>query len=489
MERLRRAAAVIRDAVRPSRHPTSETGPLPTSSALGRPRGARPPEPEIGAPPAGPDSADRGGRRIPSFAAPPPAAMGLAGAGRGWLRSRRPSWLPSSHLGHRRCRTRPPDRRTGRGDRRAANVAAWTIRVDGQADARHVAMRPTTADGGSTGTLIFSPSSTDVVVVAEGLATRRRARNTAAGSRRTVSGTDRPDVPRQGLAYWVGTAPALGGVGDGSTFGDRDRPDRRRLRRDRILTGRRDGAGQPTSGPREPDAPTTRRPPRTLKPSVCRNNGPLGRDPANGSPRQCRPEGEVTAMFDEHRAGLRPPQHDHDDGPRPALASGGRRRVAARAGRLDDRRRGGDGQAGGRARRSRGPVRPGRRGRPLGRHGRSGTGRDQRPRPARVHRRQRAGAALRRRPVRRGDHRVRPPQSVRLRGGFPGDATCRPTGRPGRLPGADDAAAAPGGAGSTGRVFRRGAPLAGSIAGRREMYDRTCLPRSTAFPTPSSWPS
>ena len=97
-------------------------------------------------------------------------------------------------------------------------VAAWTIRVDRQADARHVAL--TAVGGGPTGTLIFSPSSSDVVVVATGLTPP------AAGMEYRCwveTGGTPQRVGRMfigaGLAYWVGTAPSLTGLGAGSTFG------------------------------------------------------------------------------------------------------------------------------------------------------------------------------------------------------------------------------------------------------------------------------
>jgi hypothetical protein len=98
-------------------------------------------------------------------------------------------------------------------------VAAWTIRVDRQADVRHVALASTAA-GGPTGTLIFSPSSADVVVVATGLTPP------AAGMEYRCwveTGGTRQRVGRMflgaGLAYWVGTASSLTGLGPGSTFG------------------------------------------------------------------------------------------------------------------------------------------------------------------------------------------------------------------------------------------------------------------------------
>jgi hypothetical protein len=97
-------------------------------------------------------------------------------------------------------------------------VAAWTIRVDRQADARHIALAGT--GGGPSGTLIFSPSSTDVVVVATGLTPP------AAGMEYRCwveVGGERQKVGRMflgaGLAYWVGTASSLAGLAPGSTFG------------------------------------------------------------------------------------------------------------------------------------------------------------------------------------------------------------------------------------------------------------------------------
>jgi hypothetical protein len=98
------------------------------------------------------------------------------------------------------------------------DVAAWTIRVDRQADARHVALAGT--GGGPSGTLIFSPSTTDVVVVATGLTPP------AAGMEYRCwveVGGERRKVGRMflgaGLAYWVGSAKPLAGLAPGSTFG------------------------------------------------------------------------------------------------------------------------------------------------------------------------------------------------------------------------------------------------------------------------------
>jgi hypothetical protein len=98
-------------------------------------------------------------------------------------------------------------------------VAAWTIRIDRQADARHVALAG--VGGTPTGTLIFSPTSTDVVVVAKGLTEpaagmEYRCWVEVDGDRRRVGWM----LPLgAGLTYWVGKASALSGVDPGTTFG------------------------------------------------------------------------------------------------------------------------------------------------------------------------------------------------------------------------------------------------------------------------------
>jgi hypothetical protein len=99
------------------------------------------------------------------------------------------------------------------------DVAAWTIRVDQQPDAHHVAL--TAASGsGPTGTLLFSPTSTDVIVVATGLAPPATGMEYRCW---VETGGTRQRVGRMflgaGLAYWVGTASSLSGVAAGSTFG------------------------------------------------------------------------------------------------------------------------------------------------------------------------------------------------------------------------------------------------------------------------------
>ena len=100
-------------------------------------------------------------------------------------------------------------------------VAAWTVRLDRQPDVRHVLLTGNAAGGGTTfGTLMFSPRTHELVVIADGLPEpppghEYRCFVEVAGSRQRlgkmyVSGD---------LAYWAGAAVVLGNVPSGSLFG------------------------------------------------------------------------------------------------------------------------------------------------------------------------------------------------------------------------------------------------------------------------------
>jgi hypothetical protein len=100
-----------------------------------------------------------------------------------------------------------------------ATVTAWTLRLSAQPDARRVAL---TAPGAPNqqGTLVFSPATHDLVVVATGLP------NPPAGQefRCWVElGGARKGVGKMffggGIAYWVGAAPAVSGLSGNARFG------------------------------------------------------------------------------------------------------------------------------------------------------------------------------------------------------------------------------------------------------------------------------
>jgi hypothetical protein len=209
MERLRRSAAVIRDSDRLLPPPELRERTLAFVAAVGRPRGQAAEAPVAEAP-APVDVGPAPGRLLSTASRPRrwfallAAAIVIAVVG------------TAVFVGASRDR-QIADQAEEIGSLR--EVAAWTIRVDRQADAHHVALAAA-AGVGPTGTLIFSPSSTDVVVVATGLA------QPAAGMEYRCwveNGGTRYRVGRMflgaGLAYWVGSAAPLSGLGPGSTFG------------------------------------------------------------------------------------------------------------------------------------------------------------------------------------------------------------------------------------------------------------------------------
>jgi hypothetical protein len=99
------------------------------------------------------------------------------------------------------------------------DVARWTLRVDGQPDVRRIALASTTGSS-TSGSLVFSPSSTELVVVADALAPppaghEYRCWLEVGGTRSSVGkmyfGGD--------LAYWVGDVAEVAGLNADVRFG------------------------------------------------------------------------------------------------------------------------------------------------------------------------------------------------------------------------------------------------------------------------------
>jgi hypothetical protein len=218
MERLRRSAAVIRDAVRILPPPELRERTLAYVAALGRPRGTA----------AGTGAGPVGGTATIEFpgraAEPRPTRRNLGGVG-----ARPAVWALSLAAAIVVAVVGTTVLVGGSRDRQIADqaeeigslrdIATWTIRLDRQADAQHVALASATG-GVATGTLIFSPTSTDVVVVATGLAAP------PAGSEYRCwveTGGVRKRIGRmflgEGLAYWHGAAASITSLAAGSTFG------------------------------------------------------------------------------------------------------------------------------------------------------------------------------------------------------------------------------------------------------------------------------
>jgi hypothetical protein len=197
MERLRRSVGVIRPAVQAVPPPELRQRTLDYVAALGRPRGQ-----EVAV--AEPARQTRvSGNRLRNLAALAAALIvavtGTAlvvGGGRDAVVRGQAAEIEA--LGE---------------------VASWTVRVDGRPDVRRVALA--SAGGGSpTGALLFSPSSTELVVVSEDLAAppaghEYRCWVEVGGSRRPIGkmffGGD--------LAYWVGDVQAVAGLPADARFG------------------------------------------------------------------------------------------------------------------------------------------------------------------------------------------------------------------------------------------------------------------------------
>ncbi|HEU0236612.1 MAG TPA: hypothetical protein VFR14_09250 [Candidatus Limnocylindrales bacterium] len=100
-----------------------------------------------------------------------------------------------------------------------ATVTAWSLRVSGEADARSV--RLTSPGGGdASATILYSPSTRELVVVAEDLVeppagTELRCWVEVDGSRKPVGRM----FFGGGLSYWVGDVEAVEGLTDDAVFG------------------------------------------------------------------------------------------------------------------------------------------------------------------------------------------------------------------------------------------------------------------------------
>jgi anti-sigma factor RsiW len=97
-------------------------------------------------------------------------------------------------------------------------VTAATLQVTAQPDVRRVALAG--ADPGLAGNLIFSPSTTELVIVATGLTPppvgqEYRCWVEQAGQRQRVGKM----FFGEGLAYWIGPVPAVQGLVGAATFG------------------------------------------------------------------------------------------------------------------------------------------------------------------------------------------------------------------------------------------------------------------------------
>jgi hypothetical protein len=217
MERLRRASAVIRYAVRTSPPAELRDRTLAIVAAVGRPRGAG--SPGLAAAVAGGPASSathpidleraRGSRRaapgIGLWVASVAAAVVIAVVGTSlFLVPSRDSVIQSQ----------------ANQIASLAKVATWSLRIDGEPDAKYVELDAPSGASGLAGTLAFSPTTKELVVLAEGLAQPPRGMQyrcwvEIGGSRRRIGqmffGGE--------VAFWVGPVDEIGGAASGTRFG------------------------------------------------------------------------------------------------------------------------------------------------------------------------------------------------------------------------------------------------------------------------------
>lgn len=225
LARLHRAAGLIRPVVRSAPSPELRQRTLAYVAAVGRPRGqstapgatpvaTEPPRPvapapevpeRVAAPFAGPTAAPARTRpgRLPALVGLA-AALIVAVAGTGVVVNA----------------TRDADVRAQAEQVEAlGKVARWTLRIDSRPDVRRIALT-STSGASTTASLVFSPSTTELVVVAEQLAPPPAGREYRCWLE--VDGT-RASIGKMyfggDLAYWVGDVALLAGLGPGARFG------------------------------------------------------------------------------------------------------------------------------------------------------------------------------------------------------------------------------------------------------------------------------
>jgi hypothetical protein len=204
LERLHRSVGIIRPTIRAVPPPELRERTLRYVAAVGRPRVAAASEGQ----PATLDVPTSGGRtqRRPRLAllAGLAAALVLAVTGTALLVN-----------GNRETLIRDQAAKI----EALGDVARWTVRIDTQPDVQRIQLASTTG-GPTTGTLVFSPSSTELAVIANQLPPPPAGREYRCwvefGGRQAPIGKM---FFGGDLAYWVGPVPELAGVGPGARFG------------------------------------------------------------------------------------------------------------------------------------------------------------------------------------------------------------------------------------------------------------------------------
>ena len=215
MARLRSASGIIREVVRTTPPPELRDRTLAFVRNVGRDRG----EAAAAAAPAG--SATISALPAPSSASSEPAPIRLSFPTPAWLGAIAAALVVAVIGTGFVVRSQVDDqlKRQGTVVDQLARVTSWYIDIEGQADARRVALASPNVSGAS-GTVEFSPGTGRLVIVANGLT--EPAGNQLVGCWIEVDGSRRP-IGRMffggGISYWAGPVEQLGTLQPGAKFG------------------------------------------------------------------------------------------------------------------------------------------------------------------------------------------------------------------------------------------------------------------------------
>jgi len=213
--RVRRVAAVVREVVRDLPPADLRERTLARVAAIGRPRSAAAAAPDV--PPA------------PDAAVPVARVRGVR-APSGWMRTiASVAAVLIAVIGtgvvvsaQRDAEVASQAAALARADQAVtalAKVSAWSMRVSAEDDAAHVVLTGGPGEA-AIGTILFAPSTGDLVVVVSDLAEPPEGQEYRCW---VEAGSERRPVGRMffggGLAYWVGPVEALSDVRPGTTFG------------------------------------------------------------------------------------------------------------------------------------------------------------------------------------------------------------------------------------------------------------------------------
>lgn len=231
MERLRHASGLIRDVVQTTAPPDLRDRTLAFVAAVGRDRTAAAVGGSAAASATVPASAARGTSEPPEPIPLDDARRArTAGVGRLAL------WATTiaaavvlSIVALQLLVVAPRDARIAdQGDDIAAvaKAAAWSLAISGAADAEHVALTATGGDTDASGTLLYSPGSEQLVVLAQGLEQPPPGMEYRCW---VESGGVRTPIGKMffagDVAYWVGPVPSIDAAGEDATFGVSPSPD------------------------------------------------------------------------------------------------------------------------------------------------------------------------------------------------------------------------------------------------------------------------